>query len=108
MRNAGFTVHVTDLGEADLQKIKARYGVPASAHSCHTARVEGFTVEGHVPPSEVKRLLKEKPGVVGIAVPGMPLGSPGMEVSGVKPQPYEVLTFDKNGSTKVYSVQKPE
>jgi hypothetical protein len=56
----------------------------------------------------VKRLLKEKPGVVGIAVPGMPLGSPGMEVSGVKPQPYEVLSFDKNGSTKVYSVQKPQ
>ncbi|HEY0875994.1 MAG TPA: DUF411 domain-containing protein [Vicinamibacterales bacterium] len=107
MRDAGFTVHVTDLGEADLQKIKARYGVPASAQSCHTARVEGFTIEGHVPASEVKRLLKEKPGVVGIAVPGMPLGSPGMEVSGVTPQPYEVLTFDKSGKTARYSVQKP-
>ena len=107
MRNAGFTVHVTDLEEAELQKIKTRYGVPAAAQSCHTARVEGFTVEGHVPPAEVKRLLKEKPAVVGLAVPGMPLGSPGMEVSGVKPQPYNVLTFEKNGHTKVYSVQKP-
>jgi hypothetical protein len=108
MRNAGFIVHVTDLGDAELQKIKARYGVPASAQSCHTARVEGFTIEGHVPPSEVKRLLQEKPDVVGLTVPGMPLGSPGMEVSGVKPQPYEVLTIDKAGKTKVYSVQKPK
>ena len=107
MRNAGFTVHVSDLAEPELQKIKARYGVPASARSCHTARVEGFTVEGHVPAAEVKRLLKEKPAVMGIAVPGMPLGSPGMEVSGVKAHPYNVLTFDKQGATTVYSVQKP-
>ena len=107
MRKAGFTVHVTDLGEPELQKIKTRYGVPASARSCHTARVEGFTVEGHVPPSEVKRMLKEKPKVLGLAVPGMPLGSPGMEVSGMKPHPYDVLTFDKQGTTTVYSVQKP-
>ena len=107
MRAAGFTVHVTDLQEPDLQKMKDRYGVPAKSRSCHTARVGGFTIEGHVPAGEVKRLLEEKPQVVGIAVPGMPLGSPGMEVSGVKPQPYEVVTFDKQGATKVYSVQKP-
>jgi hypothetical protein len=107
MRQAGFTVHVSDLPEAELQKIKARYNVPASAHSCHTARVGGFTVEGHVPAGEVKRLLKEKPKVAGVAVAGMPLGSPGMEVKGVRPQPYQVLTFDLQGATKVYSVQKP-
>lgn len=107
MRAAGFTMHVSDLPEAELRKIKARYGVPASAHSCHTARVGSFTIEGHVPAAEVKRLLKEKLEVVGLAVPGMPLGSPGMEVSGVRAQPYEVLTFDKQGTTKVYSVQKP-
>jgi hypothetical protein len=107
MRHAGFTVHVTDLPEEELQKIKSRYGVPESAKSCHTARVGGFTVEGHVPPAEVKRLLKEKPKVTGLAVPGMPLGSPGMEVSGVRPQPYQVLTFDRQGRTQVYSVQKP-
>jgi hypothetical protein len=107
MRKAGFTVHVTDLEEPELQKIKGRYNVPAAARSCHTARVEGFTVEGHVPPSEVKRMLKEKPKVLGLAVPGMPLGSPGMEVSGMKPHPYNVLTFDKQGATTVYSVQKP-
>jgi hypothetical protein len=107
MRQAGFTVHVSDLPEAELQKIKARYNVPASAHSCHTARVGGFTVEGHVPAAEVKRLLKEQPKVAGVAVAGMPLGSPGMEVKGVRPQPYQVLTFDQKGATKVYSVQKP-
>ena len=107
MRKAGFTVHVTDLDEAELQKIKERYNVPSNGRSCHTARVEGFTVEGHVPAAEVKRLLKEKPKVLGLTVPGMPLGSPGMEVSGVKAQPYNVLTFDKQGATTVYSVQKP-
>lgn len=107
MREAGFTVHVTDLQEPELQKIKDRYGVPANGRSCHTARVDGFTVEGHVPASEVKRLLKEKPQVVGITVPGMPLGSPGMEVSGVTPQPYQVLSFDKAGKTQVYAVIKP-
>lgn len=107
MRKAGFTVHVTDLAEPELQKIKARYNVPASARSCHTAQVDGFTIEGHVPASEVKRLLKDKPKVLGLAVPGMPLGSPGMEVSGMKPHPYNVLTFDKDGKATVYSVQKP-
>lgn len=107
MKQAGFTVHVTDLPEPELQKIKDRYGVPASARSCHTARVNGFTVEGHVPAPEVKRLLKEKPQVAGLAVPGMPLGSPGMEVSGVTPQPYQVLTFDKAGATKVFATIKP-
>ena len=107
MKQAGFTVHVTDLSEPELQKIKDRYGVPASARSCHTARVNGFTVEGHVPAPEVKRLLKEKPQAAGLAVPGMPLGSPGMEVSGVTPQPYQVLTFDKAGATKVFATIKP-
>jgi hypothetical protein len=60
-----------------------------------------------VPAAEVKRLLKEQPKVAGVAVAGMPLGSPGMEVKGVRPQPYQVLTFDQKGATKVYSVQKP-
>ena len=107
MQQAGFTTHVTDLPEAELQKIKTRYGLPESARSCHTARVGGYTIEGHVPASDVKRLLTEKPQVSGLTVPGMPLGSPGMEVSGMKPHPYQVLTFDKAGKTEVFSVQKP-
>ena len=105
LEQAGFKTQVHEM--TDVSSVKAEYKVPARAQSCHTARVQGFTVEGHVPPSEVKRLLKEKPEVKGIAVAGMPLGSPGMEVSGMKPHPYNVLTFDARGGTKVYSVQKP-
>lgn len=107
MRAAGFTVHVQDMSDADLQKIKQKYGVPAATKSCHTARVGGYTIEGHVPASEIKRLLKERPAVVGLAVPGMPLGSPGMEVSGMKAQPYDVLSFDKQGKTQVFATIKP-
>jgi hypothetical protein len=107
MKAAGFTTRVTDLEDADLQKLKGRHGVPDSAKSCHTARVGGYTIEGHVPASEVKRLLVEGRKVVGLAVPGMPLGSPGMEVQGVKPHPYDVLTFDASGNTKVFSTIKP-
>lgn len=107
MRAAGFNVTFTDIDQAELDKVKAKHGVPRALHSCHTALVGGYVVEGHVPASEVKRLLKEKPAVAGLAVPGMPLGSPGMEVSGVKPHPYNVLTFDKQGKTTVFSTQRP-
>jgi hypothetical protein len=67
--------------------------------------VNGYVIEGHVPAAEIHRLLKEKPKVVGLAVPGMPIGSPGME--GASPRPYDVLTFDKAGKTAVYSTQRP-
>jgi hypothetical protein len=76
-------------------------GVPEKLRSCHTALVQGYVIEGHVPAELIHRLLKEKPAVLGLAVPGMPVGSPGME--GGKPEPYEVLTFDKNGKTTVYA-----
>lgn len=69
--------------------------------ACHTAIIDGYVIEGHVPADVIDKLLKEKPQVVGLAVPGMPAGSPGME-SG-KPEPYNVLTFDKNGKTTVYA-----
>ncbi len=69
--------------------------------SCHTAIVEGYVVEGHVPAEYVKRLLEERPDVAGITVPGMPIGSPGME--GPHPQPYDVLSFDKAGRTAVFA-----
>ncbi len=84
-----------------LLDIKIKYKVPNNLYSCHTAIVEGYVIEGHVPADTVRRLLKEKPAVVGLAVPGMPIGSPGME--GPNPQPYEVLTFDKDGRTAVYA-----
>ena len=75
--------------------------MPERLHSCHTALVNGYVIEGHVPADLIKRLLKEKPPVVGLAVPGMPIGSPGME--GPNPQPYEIFTFDKDGRTTVYA-----
>jgi hypothetical protein len=75
--------------------------VPQKLYSCHTATVQGYVIEGHVPADLIYRLLKEQPAVAGLAVPGMPVGSPGME--GVNPQPYDVLTFDKDGNTSIYA-----
>ena len=75
--------------------------MPERLYSCHTALVDGYVIEGHVPADLIKRLLKEKPPVVGLAVPGMPIGSPGME--GPNPQAYEIFTFDKDGRTTVYA-----
>ena len=105
VRQGGFTVKVTELDDAALDAVKTKQGVPRTAQSCHTAVVNGYVVEGHVPVGEVQRLLKEKPAVAGIAVGGMPLGSPGMEVPGQKPQTYNVVTFDKAGGVKIYSTQ---
>jgi hypothetical protein len=96
----GFTPRVTDMD--DLSGIKQKHGVPAKAASCHTAVVDGYAVEGHVPAADIRRLLKERPAVAGLAVPGMPLGSPGMEFGETK-QPYNVVTFDKSGALKVFS-----
>jgi hypothetical protein len=107
MKGAGFKVTFTDMPQESLDNVKKKHGVPVATHSCHTAVVDGFVIEGHVPAVQVKRLLKERPKVKGIAVPGMPLGSPGMEVSGVTAQPYDVLTFDAQGKTKLYAVIKP-
>jgi hypothetical protein len=77
--------------------------VPKSLESCHTGVVEGYLVEGHVPADLIDRLLKERPAIAGIAVPGMPIGSPGMEVPGRPAERYQVLAFDKAGKTTVYA-----
>lgn len=105
VREGGVTVKVTDLSDTALEALKEKHGVPRTARSCHTGLVDGYVIEGHVPVSEVKRLLKERPAVAGIAVGGMPLGSPGMEVPGQAPQTYNVITFDKQGAVKVFSTQ---
>ena len=89
------------MSESRLLKIKTKYRVPESLFSCHTAVVENYVIEGHVPADLIFRLLKEKPVVVGIAVPGMPDAAPGMD--GPNPQPYSIFTFDRNGQTKVYA-----
>jgi len=107
LRSAGFSVSFIDMPQAELDKLKAKRGVPAVVHSCHTALVDRYVLEGHIPASEVKRLLREKPSVVGIAVPGMPPGSPGMEVAERGLPTYNVLSFDKQGKTRLFSTQKP-
>jgi hypothetical protein len=101
LRKAGFSATVTD--SDDMAAIKTKLGVPQKARSCHTASVDGYVIEGHVPAADVQRLLKERPKVVGIGVPGMPIGSPGMEVANVKAQAYDVLAFDKAGQTTVFA-----
>ena len=105
VRQGGFTVKVTDVSDEALNALKEKHGVPRTAQSCHTGLVGGYVIEGHVPVGEVHRLLKQGPGVAGIAVGGMPIGSPGMEVPGQKPQTYNVVTFDKQGNVKVFSTQ---
>ena len=100
MRAAGFEVSVRDT--PDVQSIKRRYQVPAALASCHTALVGGYVVEGHVPADLISRLLKEKPKILGLAVPGMPVGSPGMEMGGQK-DAYDVLTFDASGKSAVFA-----
>lgn len=99
LQAAGFRVKTVN--EADMQRVKQQFGVPGKLGSCHTARVGGYLIEGHVPASTIKRLLREKPSVAGLAAPGMPLGSPGMEVPGQK-EAYDVMAFDRAGKARVY------
>ncbi|MCC2113688.1 MAG: DUF411 domain-containing protein [Hyphomicrobiales bacterium] len=99
MEEAGFTVEVREIEDLDI--VKRQAGIPEKLQSCHTATVGGYIVEGHVPASDVKRLLQEQPKVGGLAVPGMPSGSPGMEDG--SHDPYEVLTFSRNGDTTVFN-----
>lgn len=96
-----FAVRTTDVD--DLDAVKERYGVPIDLGSCHTAVVGGYVIEGHVPAAEIRRLLKERPAVTGLAVPSMPPGAPGMEVPGGKTWPYRVLAFNKDGTTTIYA-----
>lgn len=96
----GFTVRSQDT--RDLARHKQRLGVPAGYESCHTAEIGGYVIEGHVPASDIKRLLKDKPQARGLTVPGMPVGSPGME-QGSHKDAYEVILLDKNGAPQVYS-----
>jgi hypothetical protein len=90
---------------ADLAAVRARFGVPDRLAACHTAVVGGYAVEGHVPAGAVKRLLAEKPNALGISVPGMPIGSPGME--GANPEAFGVVVFDERGRSKVFESYRP-
>lgn len=103
LRQSGFAPTVTETASVDA--LKTKHHVPQKARSCHTALVGAYVIEGHVPAADIQRLLKERPaGVIGLAVPGMPIGSPGMEVPGVKAQAYDVVAFSKDGRTSVFAV----
>jgi hypothetical protein len=97
VRAAGFPVEIIETTE--LNRIKVRLGVPNNLAACHTAEVDGYVIEGHVPAAAIKRLLAERPQVKGLAVPGMPAGSPGMEVEGSEPEIFEVIAFGPNGQS---------
>jgi hypothetical protein len=101
MEENGYTVQVESM--QNLSPIKQQYNVPPQLHSCHTAIVNGYIIEGHVPVADVERLLAEKPDVAGLAVPGMPIGSPGMEVEDVPDQAYDVIAFDASGQMSIFS-----
>jgi hypothetical protein len=100
LRANGFLVREENV--SDIKAIKKRYGIPSALESCHTGRVEEYIVEGHVPADLIERLLRERPKVAGLAVPGMPAASPRMEGSGT-PEPYQVLAFDTSGRVTVYA-----
>lgn len=100
MRENGFDVNASD--RMDMQEVKAHYNVPRELAACHTAVVGGYVVEGHVPATDIKRLLQERPNVRGLTVPGMPVGSPGME-QGNRQDPYNVLTFTQQGDATIYA-----
>jgi hypothetical protein len=103
LKDNGFPVKAEDL--ENLAPIKKQHGVPEALASCHTALVEGYVVEGHVPADLIDRLLRERPQVAGIAVPGMPIGSPGMEVPARPAERYQVLTFDRAGRTSIFATR---
>ncbi|MFL5555643.1 MAG: DUF411 domain-containing protein [Gemmatimonadaceae bacterium] len=99
VKKHGYQVDAKDT--PDMAEIKRTLGVPDGLTSCHTAIVNGYLIEGHVPAADIDRLLAQKPKVAGLAVPGMPMGSPGME--GPTSQPYQVMSFDKSGKTAVFA-----
>jgi hypothetical protein len=105
LQREGFNVQTYDEGN---NAARARFGLQARYGSCHTARIGGYVVEGHVPVREIRRLLAEKPDAIGIAVPGMPVGSPGMDGPeyGGRRDPYDVLLVHRDGSSRVYASYK--
>lgn len=99
LRQSGFEVRAHDV--EDVPAVRQKLGMPDRLGSCHTAKIGGYVVEGHVPAADIQRLLKEKPKALGIAVPSMPPGSPGMESS--KPIPYQTLLVQSDGSTRIFA-----
>ena len=103
MREAGFIVNVQEI--SDTSEVASAAGIPANLRSCHTAKVEGYAIEGHVPAEDIRTLIALKPDAVGLAVPGMPLGSPGMEAPG-HAETYQVVLIAKDGKHRVFATHK--
>ena len=101
LRQSGF--QVTEKKSDDMMAVKKEYGVPDKLSSCHTAIIGGYIIEGHVPAQDVERLLKERPQIAGLTAPGMPMKSPGMQPQGLPAKGYDVLAFNKDGSSKVFT-----
>lgn len=101
MRASGFDVTTHD--QSGMDEVKAMMGVPVALRSCHTAQAGAYVVEGHVPAADVKRILAEKPKILGLAVPGMPMSAPGMAQPGARKVPYELVAFEKGGATRVFA-----
>ncbi len=101
LRMSGF--NVTSIKRRDMQTITQRSGVHSKLASCHTALIDGYVIEGHVPAKDIQRLLQERPNVKGLTAPGMPQESPGMQAHGKEPKNYDVLSFDAAGNTTVFS-----
>lgn len=103
MRGAGFQVEARNVSDDSLTAVRRVSGVPAALEACHTAQAGGYVVEGHVPAVAIRRLLRERPqDVAGLAVPGMPAGSPGMGTGGQGDGHYDVIAFGRDGRTRVY------
>jgi len=101
LRAKGFKVDARNV--MDLDAVKRKHGVPEALESCHTGLIDGYVIEGHVPADVIDQLLRERPKLVGLAVPGMPRGSPGMESSGQRAERYDVIAFDARGGTRVFA-----
>jgi hypothetical protein len=102
LRANGFQVEAQNVNDTRLIAVEREAGITDDLVSCHTAKVGGYVVEGHVPAADIQRMLKEQPPIAGIAVPGMPMGSPGMEQGGRK-DPYNVIAFTKSGRRSVFA-----
>lgn len=105
LEEAGIQVRTFNIGNT---AIREQFGIARQFGSCHTARIGGYAIEGHVPAADIKRLLEEKPDAIGLAVPGMPIGSPGMDspLYGNRNDPYDVLLIHVDGSTSVYQAYR--
>ena len=104
MRKNGFDVQAMDVSSGDVRAVSKAAGLKDADTSCHTAKIGNYTVEGHVPAGDIKRLLKEKPAIAGLSAPGMPQGSPGMEQGTT--EPYDVIAFTKDGRSTVFAKHK--